>query len=70
MWRRHRTDHAEIDAIRDAQEAAARAEARRLHVEAQWPIVNRIGGAVRDVLDRNHFGEQIQTAAARKATSP
>lgn len=69
MWRRRqskRPEPRESEAVRRAREAAERAKRVRQEVEAQAPVSKAIGDAVRDVLERNHFGEQIDAAFARR----
>lgn len=71
MWRRrsNRPDNhgCESEAVRAAREAAERAERERRRAEAKEPQARRIGGAIRDALERNGFGETIDIALSRRA---
>ncbi|OXR46685.1 hypothetical protein B7C42_01660 [Nocardia cerradoensis] len=70
MWRRlFKPDNCESEEVRRAREAAERAERERREVEAQAPVAKAIGAAVRAALERNHFGEQIDAAFARRRSA-
>lgn len=70
MWRRRQSNpDRESDAVRRAREAAESALRERRKIEAQAPAAQAIGAKLRDALERNHFGEQIDAAFARRSTS-
>ncbi|WP_157116924.1 DUF7620 family protein [Nocardia vaccinii] len=48
--------------MRNARQAAEKAAAQRRRVEEKAPEAQRIGSAIRDALERNHFGESIELA--------
>jgi hypothetical protein len=60
MW--HRRSKTESDAVRDARDVATSAALQREQVEANAPAARAIGTQIRNALERNHFGEQIQNA--------
>lgn len=52
----------EPDEVREARRAAEQAAAQRRRVEEKAPEAQKIGSAIRDALERNHFGESIELA--------
>lgn len=65
MFRRSKkTDRrrCEPEEVREARRSAERAAAQRRQVEQKAPEAERIGSAIRDALERNHFGESIELA--------
>lgn len=64
-WRSKR-NRCEPDAIQQARRTAEHATAERVRVEAQADEAMQIGASIRRALERNHFGESITAALARR----
>jgi hypothetical protein len=66
MFRRSRSNACEPEAVRRARERAERAADERRRVEAREAEAEQIGMAIRNALQRNHFGEAIERSWARR----
>lgn len=65
MFRRSKRN-CEPDTVRRARATAEHAAAERLRIEAQAEEAMQIGASIRRALERNHFGESIQSALSRR----